>query len=133
MNSYCPNCPVSASLIKCSCSNPGMGAFCVSLAAGNSSYTDIIIEASRAGVATIEDLTAFMESRNSAASRDVSESPGHIATDMDINRAIVRCPHRVKPVCGCPDNPHTCTHPDRAGEKWWLDCYQCKVAEIRTG
>lgn len=67
------------------------------------------------------------------AIQSVSVLPDLPINDMDINRAIVRCPHRVKPACGCPDNPHTCTHPGRAGEKWWLDCYQCKVAEIRAG
>lgn len=136
MNSYCAHCPNASNLIKCSCSNPGMGAFCLSLAAGNSSYTEIIVEASRAGVATIEDFTAFMESRHAKFVEAESAPMGSDdlpIDDMKIGREVVRCKHRVKPACGCPGNPHTCTHPGKSGEKWYLDCYQCKLSEIRSG
>lgn len=51
--------------------------------------------------------------------------------DLSIERAVVECGYRQKPSCGCPEEAHTCTHPEKAGEKWFLDCYLCKQQELR--
>ena len=64
---------------------------------------------------------------------DLSRPSQDVSLDMKIGRMVTRCNYRIKPSCGCPGNPHTCTHPDKSGEKWYLDCYQCKLSEIRSG
>lgn len=42
--------------------------------------------------------------------------------DPSLDRAIIRCPHRTPPSCGCPEYSSTCTHPAIGGEVWLPDC-----------